>query len=160
MTRIDFYVLQSNTTMAKHKFVCRLVDTALTKGSSLFIATINNDESIELDEKLWSYKPESYIPHDIVNAKISAEDEKKIHSPKDGVSNEPLVPVRISHKNDDFKYHDVLVNLRSQRPPQFGRFKRVIEVVNQEPKSLEFSRKNYAFYKKRGYPIHTHKMQF
>jgi len=153
MTRIDFYVLESNSKIAKQNFLCRLIDKAITQGSTLLVATENEDESREIDEVLWTFKPESYIPHDIVTRPQG----EKTSSPVTAGTLDHL-PVRIMHGEDDLAYHDVLINLRHTAPSEFGRFERVIQIVNQTPDNLERSRKYFSFYKQRGYPIRTHKL--
>ena len=156
MTRIDFYVLKSNSSAAKHTFVCRLIDKAVAQGSTLLVATESAEHSAELDDKLWSFKPEAYIPHDIIQSDGTLREDTLSDIDQ---NNSEQLPVRIYHEQDDIHYHNVLVNLRPSAPKEFSRFERVIEVVNQESESLKASRKNYAYYKERGYPIHTHKLQ-
>ena len=40
----------------------------------------------------------------------------------------------------------------------FIRFKRVAELVNQEPQRLQALRDSYRFYRDRGYPLEQHKL--
>lgn len=141
MTLIDFYVLQQQEVDAQHHFACRLIEKAVRQGNRVMVATKDEEESRKLDESLWSFRPDSFVPHALL-----------------GEAHADQAPVLISHGEDDDTHHDVLVNLRLQVPPQFSRFKRLTEVVIQEPKVLENSRVSYAFYKKRGYPINTHKL--
>lgn len=124
------------------------------------IVTDNKESASSLDQLLWEFKPESYIPHDMISEGNSSDS----GSPSNGVNDvhnpeEKAVPVRISYGLDDNSHHDVLVNLCLSTPSQFGRFERVVEVVNQNKEVLDMSRKNYAFYKERGYPINTHKLK-
>jgi len=142
MTLIDFYVLQKDAVAEQHHFACRLIEKAVNKGNRVMVATKNHEESKMLDEALWSFRPEAFIPH-------------TIHG--DGESSD--TPVVISHTEDDQSHHDVMVNLRLEIPSQFSRFKRLAEIVIQDNKVLANSRSSYAFYKKRGYPINTHKLR-
>ncbi len=141
MTLIDFYVLQQDDTNDQHHFACRLVEKAVRQGNRVMIATKDEQESQAVDEKLWAFRPDAFVPHALL-----------------GDENAQDAPVIISHGDDDDTHHDVLVNLRLEIPQQFSRFKRLAEVVIQEKKVLENSRLSYAFYKKRGYPINTHKL--
>ena len=151
MTQVDFYVLQSDTTQAQHDFACRLVEKAYQQGNRVVIATPDEASTSAMDELLWTFKPESFLPH----STCSSED-------ADNTTNkdQQQAGIFISHSNDECDHHDVLVNLRPTLPQQFSRFKRLAEVVIQEKNSLEASRKSYAFYKQRGYPINTHKLKF
>ena len=93
---------------------------------------------------LWSFKPESFIPHQI----LGAEDEK---------NNDDAVNVEITCTDNLSNHHDVLINLRREIPEHFSRFTRVCEVVIQDANVLEHTREHYKFYKQRGYPIAQHK---
>lgn len=142
MTEVDFYVLEATDRAARWQFACRLVEKAVRQGNKVMIATGNEAESRELDQLLWSFRPESFVPHVILG---------------DGDSDS--VPVIISHDGDDVQHHDVLVNIRAGLPQQFSRFKRLAEIVVQDETILQATRNNYAFYKERGYPIKTHKLK-
>ncbi len=141
MTLIDFYVLPKQTVDEQHHFACRLIEKAVRQGNRVMVATKNEDESKKLDDTLWSFRPDSFVPHTLLGDTKAAES-----------------PVIISHGEDDDSHHDVLINLRLEVPAQFSRFKRLAEVVIQDNSVLENSRLSYAFYKKRGYPINTHKL--
>lgn len=143
MTRVDFYVLPANDELSRWQFVCRLVEKAVSRGNRVMVATNDESTSNELDKMLWEYKPESFIPHHVA-------------SPDTNPTAHPAVV--ISHGTDDASQHDVLVNIRSTLPEQFSRFDRLIEIVVQKEDVLENTRKNFAFYKKRGYPVQTHKL--
>lgn len=141
MTLIDFYVLKKDSLDDQYHFACRLVEKAVRQGNRVMIATKDQAESEKLDESLWSFRPDAFVPHAMLGDELAAS-----------------APVLISHGEDDDSHHDVLVNLRLEIPTQFSRFQRLAEVVVQNPDILENSRQSYAFYKKRGYPINTHKL--
>lgn len=142
MTEVDFYVLDADSQTARWNFACRLAEKAVRQGNKVMIATGNEAESRELDQLLWSFRPESFVPHVIL-----------------GDDDADSVPVIISHDGDDVQHHDVLVNIRAGLPQQFSRFKRLAEIVVQDETILRATRNNYAFYKERGYPIKTHKLK-
>ncbi|MFL0804523.1 MAG: DNA polymerase III subunit chi [Agarilytica sp.] len=141
MTLIDFYVLPKQTLDEQHHFACRLIEKAVRQGNRVMVATKDEDESKKLDDTLWSFRPDAFVPHTLLGDTQASES-----------------PVIISHGEDDDSHHDVLINLRLEVPAQFSRFKRLAEVVIQDTSVLENSRRSYAFYKKRGYPINTHKL--
>ena len=150
MTRVDFYVLQSTQEHERHTFACRLIDKAVHKGNRVMVITNSPEETQALDEMLWAFKPESYIPHNqlIGHTKVTAPSE------------ESEFPVAISHEFDDAHQDNLLINMCLDIPKQFSRFERVAEIVDQRAEILTATRKNYAHYKERGYPIHTHKLSF
>ncbi len=138
MTQVDFHILPDASVEARWLYTCRLVEKATGLGNSVLIAVDTEDEAQTLDDLLWSFKPESFIPHQII-----------------GGENETNVEITFSDKTGD--HQQVLINLRSQVPEYFSRFARLAEIVIQEPNILENTREHYRFYKQRGYPIAQHK---
>jgi len=142
MTLVDFYVLQATDIEAQHHFACRLVEKAVNQGNRVLIATKTPEESDAINQMLWSFRPDAFVPNARENTDRYASEQ-----------------VGISHGEHPGDHHDVLVNLRLNVPEQFSRFKRLAEIVIQEHTALENSRTSYAFFKKRGYPINTHKLK-
>lgn len=138
MTQVDFHILQDTSAEARWLYVCRLIEKAERLGHRILVVVDGESDAHELDDLLWSFKPESFIPHQLIGG-----DEE--------------VNVEISFNGDIGQHQDVLVNLGSAIPEQFSRFERVVEIVIQEPKILENTREHYRFYKQRGYPITQHK---
>jgi DNA polymerase-3 subunit chi len=53
-------------------------------------------------------------------------------------------------------HNDLLINLQLGIPGFFSRFRRVAEVVTQDPASLDALRRSWTFYKERGYQLEKH----
>lgn len=138
MTRIDFYQIDSSETPLA--FACRLIEKIYRRGHRVYIHTPGPDQSNELDDLLWSLRPDRFIPHCLADSDEEA-------------------PVRIGHGNTPSEHQDVLVNLSGQVPDFFSRFDRVAEVVPRDTTSRETARNNYKFYKDRGYPLDYHQMK-
>jgi DNA polymerase-3 subunit chi len=138
MTQIDFHILQDTSVEARWLYVCRFIEKVERLGHSILVVVDTQEEAHELDDLLWSFKPESFIAHQI----IGGDEEAK---------------VEITYTENAGDHHDVLINLSSQIPDYFSRFARAAEIVIQEPKILENTREHYKFYKQRGYPITQHK---
>lgn len=145
MTRVDFYILASDTDQARLHFCCRLIEKAVNQGNTVLVNTDSLAAAEEIDDLLWSFKPEAYVPHAILNNADTDELED--------------IPVVIGHNQDCETHHDVLVNLANELPDFFARFKRFAQIVNQDKSRLEASRKHFAFFRDRGYPIKTNKLK-
>jgi DNA polymerase-3 subunit chi len=143
MTKVDFYILQSDTEEKRLTFACRLLEKATRQGNKIFVQTKNAEMSAMLDEMLWDFKAEAYVPHRILNQEETLEND---------------VPVLISHSAFSESHHDVLINLDEQLPQAFSHFKHYAQIVNQAPELLAASREHFAFLKKRGYPIEVNKL--
>ena len=71
MTRVSFYLLNSQDVQSRQQFACRLAEKAVRQGNKVMIATGNEAESRELDQLLWSFRPESFVPHVILGAGLT-----------------------------------------------------------------------------------------
>jgi len=136
MTTIDFYILGQTQTTDRHRFVCNLVSKVYGEGRNIYIHTSNEADAKELDDLLWSFKGEAFIPHNIIGDAKLAETQ-----------------VQIGWGEHPDHHHDVLINLSSPQPNFFSRFQRVLEVVIQDEAILSQTRQHYKFYKERGYQV-------
>jgi DNA polymerase-3 subunit chi len=143
MTRIDFYILQESASEARWHFTCRLVDKALRAGHKILINVDSLTTAQHLDDLLWTFKPETFIPHEIF-------------SPEQQNTDAGSAPVAITTGLADHQlheHHDMLINLGEKIPTWFSRFERLSEIVIQEPQVLKNTREHFSFYRERGYPI-------
>ena len=148
MTRVDFYVLPQADIKSRELYACRLTEKAVRHGHSVYLHTDSHDEADRLDAMLWSFRADSFLPH----CRLEQLDVLAL----------PVVPpvpaVVIGCSVDPGPFHDVLINLSAAVPVFFGRFARVSEVVVQTPAILEATRNSFKFYKDRGFPLHTHRV--
>jgi len=145
MTQVDFYILPDTEQQARLLFLCRLVEKVYKKQHRIYIHTDSEAASKEIDQLLWTFKVESFIPHHLLS------DESAPAS------------VAIGHGDNDGKgpgdHHDVLINLCEEIPDFFSRFERCVEIVTQQADILENTRKHFGFYRERGYPLNTHDLR-
>lgn len=141
MTHIDFYILPDTSAEARWQFACRLIEKAHALGRQLLVAVDSPADARHLDELLWRFKPESFVPHRLLDS-----------------SDMPAAPVEITPDDNCGQHHDVLINLSSRVPEHFSRFERLSEVVIQDCEVLKTTREHFSFYKTRGYPIQHRKI--
>lgn len=139
LTRVDFYVLEDGTADARQRFVCRLAEKAWQQGNKVYIHTADPALSSRLDDMLWSFSQGSFVPHSLDND--PAADENAIH---------------IGHGEEPLHHDEVLINLGSEVPLFFSRFKRVAEVIDSDETSRKYGRDRFRFYRERGYPLESH----
>lgn len=142
MTRVSFYILKSQDPQSRQQVACRLAEKACREGHQVFIYTENAQQSAVMDEALWAFRPESFVPHQVVdNAKTIA------------------APVLISHNNTPPpRLMDVLINLNPEQPMFFSQFERLAEIIDNNEQIKQQGRQRYKFYQDRGYPLETHKL--
>ncbi|WP_273151350.1 DNA polymerase III subunit chi [Methylophaga thiooxydans] len=139
MTRVSFYILKSTQFEKRQAFACRLAEKAYHQGHQVYIHTDNAEQSASLDEALWAIRPESFVPHEVINTDADNQS-----------------PVLIGHKDSTPpRLMDVLINLTEQQPLFFSQFDRVAEVIDDNDDVKQAGRQRFQFYKQRGYELDT-----
>ncbi|HRH78253.1 MAG TPA: DNA polymerase III subunit chi [Cellvibrionaceae bacterium] len=136
--RADFYVLPAGE--ERYHFACRLIEKAYKLGNKVWLR-LDEEALDELDERLWTFKPESFVPH-VRFAPGTPMDDGLVW----------LVTQLPEGRCD------LLVNLASSplEPPQEAG--RVVELVTQDAQVLQLTRQQYARYKALNWAINTHKL--
>lgn len=140
MTRIDFYVLDSNQTQARLQFACRLAYKAWEQNRHVYLHCASEAEAEQLDGLLWSFRADSFLPH-------------ALHP------DQPAEAVVCGWGDDPTPHHDLLINLSNDTPDFFSRFNRLAEILVEHDPILTPARERFRFYRKRGYPLKTHQIR-
>jgi DNA polymerase-3 subunit chi len=145
MTRVDFYILPENDIEARWHFGCRLIDKAFHRGLPMYVHTERHEQAVYLGNLLWSFRADSFLPHDVGQERASV-------SP---------APIHIGYgdQTPPDHHHEIFINLSHHIPSFFSRFERVAEIVSQDDTTRSKSRERYAFYRDRGYPLQNHDMR-
>ena len=140
MTRVSFYILKSQKAQNRQAFACRLAEKAWRDGHQVFIYTESADQSAAMDAALWAFRPESFVPHEVMTDPATV-----------------TAPVLISHDNTPPpRLMDVLINLNAQQPMFFSQFERLAEIIDTDEQVKQQGRQRYKFYQDRGYPLESH----
>lgn len=139
LIRIDFYLLNSNPPDALSLVACRLLEKAFVRGHSVFVYCESQKNAHHLDELLWTFKDNSFIPHNI-----------------QGEGPEPPPPIQIGYGPEPRGFNDILLNMASAIPTYFSRFRRIIEIVSDDEAAKEVSRQHYRTYRAEQCELHTH----
>ncbi|ODS23931.1 hypothetical protein AB835_06320 [Candidatus Endobugula sertula] len=145
MTEIDFYILPNDSLAARDHFACRLAEKAIRMGKEVLIQVNDQQHGESLSDYLWSYKPESFLPH-LVWGKGKQEGH---------LSTKVIIDWLEPHE----RFHDVMINLKHEIPTTFSRFQKLSEIVVQESELLPITRSHFQFYRDRGYPLKAHKVR-
>lgn len=145
MTRVDFYILPEDNIDARWQFGCRLIDKAFESGNPIYVHTDNREQAAYLDNLLWSFRADSFLPHDV------------------GLDRTTVTPAPIhigyGDQTPPEHHHEIFINLSHHLPSFFSRFERVAEIVSQDDETRTKGRERYAFYRDRGYPLQNHDMR-
>ena len=140
MARADFYLID------KPRFrddplllVCELVKKAYAAEQPTLILARTPEQAEALDEKLWEFDDDSFIPHQLAGDEDDAITAVVIAAPGVATADRQLV-----------------VNLRDECAP--GAYERVLEVVAADPAEREGSRVRWSEYKRRGFDVNKFDM--
>ena len=138
MTEIDFYTHVPD----KLATACRIVGKGYAVGRRVVVFCPDAETAQRVDRLLWTSPPTGFVPHCASSDALAA-----------------VTPVIIDHTGALPSYDQVLVNLRGEWPPFFGRFERLIEIVSLDEEDRRQARERYKFYRDRGYGIRTHDLR-
>lgn len=139
--RVDFYLIANEEAQARWLLACRLLEKAYTKGHRVYVHCTNQSDAELLDELLWTFRDDSFIPHHL-----------------QGEGPEPPPPVQIGYANEPRGFNDILLNLTDEIPAFFTRFKRVMELVSNVESEREQSRVRYKQYRAQGCELSVHEI--
>jgi DNA polymerase-3 subunit chi len=144
VTRVDFYVLPSESTDDAVMTACKLCDKAVGGGSRVYVHAPDTATQDQLDKLLWTFRQGSFIAH-----------ERATESPPV----EPLPAVVFGKVEPPATHSKVMINLADDVPAFFSRFERVCEVVAGDEAQRAKSRSRYKFYRDRGYELKSFEQQ-
>ena len=135
MARADFYLID------KPRFrddplllVCELVKKAFAAEQPTLILARSPEQADELDEKLWDFEADAFIPHQIA-----------------GDEDDEITPVLIAAPENPAADRPLVINLRDDCAP--GLFERVLEVVPADESQRLGSRERWKTYKQAGFEL-------
>lgn len=119
---------------------CELARRAVHAGQPLLVLAASRAQAEELDDLLWSFDPDEYLPHQIAGSDLD-EDEADVL----------IVPPEM-----DVPMRALVLNLRDV--PAQGSFERVLELVPADESAREPLRRRWKHYKDRGIEPRAHEV--
>lgn len=140
MTRVDFYILSSNT--SQDRFACVVANKAWETGNNVYIHTDNRETAELLDNMLWTFNDISFLPHGLYER-----------------DNQENIPVLIGWNEQSPVICQVMINLTENIPAIADQFPRIIEIVTGNDQDRQSARNRYRNYRDRGYELYDHNME-
>jgi len=144
--RADFYLI------AKPRFrdeplllVCELAKKAYAANQPMLVLARDMEQAERLDDLLWSFEPDAFIPHGIAGAGFDDDD-----------GGDDEADVLIAPPEVDAPLRPLVLNLRDAAVD--GEFQRVLEVVPADPSAREPLRERWKQYKARGFALNKYDM--
>jgi len=135
MAQISFYLFE-NSTERQVESVCRLCRKILNQHAHIWWYCVDSELQTELDEKLWSFDAQSFIPHGI---------------------DQPNSPVCISAElppSNDW----VLFNFNNHALEQTQNFRHIIEIIENNEPAKQIGREKFKAYRRLGIEPRTFKL--
>jgi len=133
-TQVTFYELtHADEQDDGHFFLCRLIEKAWSLGHHILVWSDNETVLRTLDDKLWQFSQESFLPH----GRFGEVD----YSPV-------LLVTGLPPANRQAR--DLLINLTASAPANAAEFKRIIELVPFSEEKKNPSRSRFKQYRAMG----------
>ena len=97
--KANFYLLSQDQPAEQYVFACRLCEKILSQNLKAYIHTDTEEQAQYLDDLLWSYRPESFLPHYLYGTEV-----------------DEAVSIVIGYTVNYHQGFDVLINLSSNIP--------------------------------------------
>ncbi|MCL6619522.1 DNA polymerase III subunit chi [Thermomonas hydrothermalis] len=141
MARADFYLIDKPRFRQQPLLlVCELARKAYATGQPTLILARDRAQAEALDDLLWAFDPDDYLPHQIAGQDEDDED----------------TPILIAPPEIDVPLRPLLINLRDQAPQ--GAFERVLEVVPADPAARGPLRERWRHYQRLGLTLNKYDM--
>ncbi|MCI1710715.1 MAG: DNA polymerase III subunit chi [Chiayiivirga sp.] len=141
MPRADFYLIDTPRFADQPlRLVCELARRGYDTGQPLLILVRDAAQAEELDDLLWAFDEDAYLPHQIAG---SDEDDD-------------LTPILIATPDTATPDRALVLNLRDAAFR--GTCERVLEVVPADPAAREPQRARWSEYKARGFETNAHRL--
>ncbi len=143
MARADFYLIAKPRFRADPlRLVCELARRAFEAEQPTLILVRDAQQAEELDDLLWSFDPDAYLPHQIAGIGDIEDDE--------------VTPLLVVPPGVDTPARPLVINLRDEAA--LGEFQRVLEVVPADASAREPLRERWRAYQQRGFELAKHDM--
>ncbi|HWK55555.1 MAG TPA: DNA polymerase III subunit chi [Hyphomicrobiales bacterium] len=137
MARINFYSLRHEDAHSRLLLACRLSEQLYRQGRPVRILANDEDEAHSLDQLLWQFTPESFVPHALRAA-----------APPD-------CPVLIDWQAAPFTNGNLL-NLTAALPTDHSIFDSIAEFVMNSEAAKALGRQKWQAYKQAGHELQHH----
>lgn len=132
--QVDFYITQ-HTRFEDNAGLCiKLIQKAYSQELTMDVQLASHDLTQDIDKRLWSDCPTSFIPHHISE------------------SNTQLIQV-VKKKADE---PEVLINCSPPEQLIHERWSRLLQIVPKEDSVLAQARERYRYYQQQGYLVKSH----
>jgi DNA polymerase III subunit chi len=140
MTDVSFYLLQTTGMQDRYRYACKLIEKAYRTGCFCYVLTDSPQQSQTLDDLLWTFRPTSFVPHEIYHGMIP----------------EFANTVLIGHYPAPAQWQKVILNLAAHPPTDLSHTERLLEILDNNESLKQLGRQRYRHYQQLGLSLKTH----
>ena len=137
--QVDFYILQAPNPQERERFACKLAEKAWQQNYRVFIYAESSTHAQQLDNLLWTFRQDSFVPHEIYVNSV-----------------QPTMPIYIGYDNYIAPEMTVLINLTDTVPDFFFQYQRIAEIVANTETAKPLGRERYRFYRDKQLELKKH----
>ena len=141
--RYWFHILSKPAPSARHLHAVKLVDKAWQQGDRACVVCDNMQQAQELDDLLWNFAPEAFIPHSIVPDTATT-------------CTDPVGILLCPPVAEDW---DTVIILSATLPADADRFRRLALVAHNDPAVLDQARSHYRQLRAMGIEPRVHDLR-
>ncbi|MBW7469437.1 DNA polymerase III subunit chi [Marinobacter sp. F4218] len=138
--RYWFHILAQSTPAARNLHAAKLVDKAWQQGDRVCIVCDTMQHAQELDDLLWNFSPDAFIPHSVVPDSATT-------------CTDPVGILLCPPGAGDW---DTVIILSSTLPADADRFKRLALVAHNDPSVLDQARSHFRQLRALGIEARVH----
>jgi len=139
MPQVDFYILQTQNPLERERFACKLAEKAWQQNYRVFIYAESSTHAQQLDNLLWTFRQDSFIPHEIYIDSVQS-----------------TMPIYIGYGSRIATEMTALINLTDTVPNFFFQYQRIAEIVENTETAKSLGRERYRFYRDKQLELKTH----
>lgn len=143
MPEISFYILSTTGAGARYAFACKLIEKAYRSGYFAYVVTDSDSQSQWLDQLLWTFRPTSFVPHEIYQGSLP----------------EFANTVLIGSLPAPDAWQKVILNLSSHSPTDLTQSEKVLEILDNDEQVKALGRERFRYYKQSGFDPQTYHIQ-
>lgn len=141
--RYWFHILPRPTPSARNLHAVKLVDKAWQQGDRVCVVCDTMQQARELDDLLWNFKPDAFIPHSIATM-------------ADTPYHDPVGILLYPPAASDW---DTVIVLSSTLPDDAAQYRRLALIAHNDPAVLDQARHHYRQLRAMGIEARVHDMR-
>ncbi len=134
MAEISFYVLPTESAQERYLFACKLIEKAYRSGAFAYVLTDSPEQSLLIDDLLWTFRAGSFIPHQIFTGEVPVFEQT----------------ILIGSNKPPENWLKTVVNLSSQAIQDFQKAGRILEILDNSETTKFSGRQRYRRYQQEG----------